>query len=117
MKKIRLFVSQPFHGRTEKEIFEERETIVHFMNELFPGNEYEVIDQYHQEKPDGEGRLWHLSQDILMMEKADMVVFAPGWEKAKGCRVEHEVAEGYGLKYVEFDKWYNLGVHLEVCDI
>lgn len=35
------------------------------------------------------------------MAKADVVVFAKGWEAARGCRIEHAVAEEYGLTIFE----------------
>ena len=33
------------------------------------------------------------------MSEADAVVFMPGWENARGCRIEHEIALEYG-KYI-----------------
>lgn len=97
---MKLFISQPFHGRTEKEIFEERAKIVKKVENIYQ-EKFEVIDQYHQTKPEGAGRLYYLSQDILMMEEADIIVFAPGWMNAKGCRVEREVCKSYGFDMVD----------------
>lgn len=100
MAKTLLFISQPFHGRTEEEIFEERRRILEKAKLLF-GDAIDVIDQYHQEKPDGEGKLWYLSQDILMMEKATWVIFSPKWKEARGCRIEHMICEEYGFNTME----------------
>lgn len=94
MKKI--FISQPFHGRSEKEIFAERDWIKHRLEAAWNEN-VEVIDQYHQKAPEGAGRFYYLSQDILMMEQVDVIVFAPNWWLAKGCRVERELAKVYDL--------------------
>ena len=96
----KLFVSQMFHGRTEEEIFEERAQIVEKIEHLFE-EKFEVIDQYHQSKPEGSGKFYYLSQDILMIENADIVVFAPNWHEASGCRVEHELCLVYGINAFE----------------
>ena len=42
------------------------------------------------------------------MSECDTVYFCKGWENARGCKIEHEVAKSYGYKYhirkVEFHK-------------
>ena len=35
------------------------------------------------------------------LAEADAVIFAPGWETARGCRMEHLAAEEYGIRIVE----------------
>lgn len=98
MKKI--FISQPFHGRTEEEIFTERQNLLYILKKNY-NEEIEVIDQYHQIKPEGAGSLYYISQDILMMEKADIIVFAPYWNLSRGCRIEHMIATEYGMTILE----------------
>ena len=39
-----------------------------------------------------------LGKSISLMSDADLVVFAPGWEDARGCRIEHQVARDYGIQ-------------------
>lgn len=97
-----LFVSQPFKGKTEEEVFSQRRMIKDKIEELI-GEECLVIDQYHQTAPEGAGRFYYLSQDILMMDEADIIVFSPDWMTAKGCRVEHELAVSYGLNMIEVE--------------
>lgn len=101
MKKI--FISQPFKGRTEEEVFEERGRLQKMVEEVY-GEPVEVIDQYHQTASKGAGRFYYLSQDLLMMGEADLIVFSRNWHTAKGCMVEHELARVYGLNYVEESK-------------
>lgn len=100
MKK--LFISQPFRGRTEEEVFEERKKI-HKIVEEIEKEEFLVIDQYHQIAPEGASRFYYLSQDILLMDTADLIAFSPDWGLAKGCRVEHELALAYDLKMIEVE--------------
>ena len=97
-----LFISQPFSGRTEEEVFEERAKILSKVEEIYK-EKFSVIDQYHQTAPEGAGRFYYLSQDILMMDKADLIAFSPDWKSAKGCRVEHELAVAYGLTMIEVE--------------
>lgn len=99
MKK--LFISQPFHGRTEEEIFKERDYISRKVEELLDEKFY-VIDQYHQDAPVVCPRFYYLSNDILMIEEADLIVFAPNFINAKGCMVEWALCRAYELNAFEF---------------
>lgn len=101
--KMRIFYSQPFHGRTQKAIFTERIIVQRYLSTKF--NHVDIIDQYHQVKPDNvESKLWYLSNDLVLMDSADLVVFSPDWEKAKGCLVERGVCDIYEIPYMELDK-------------
>ena len=44
--------------------------------------------------------IYMLSQSIRYIGKVDAVVFMQGWENARGCKIEHEVALKYG-KYIK----------------
>lgn len=41
---MKLFISQPMAGKTDKEILDERERVLCNVKELFPDKEIEVID-------------------------------------------------------------------------
>ena len=41
-----------------------------------------------------------LAKSIDVMSGCDAVYFCNGWEKARGCRIEHEVAKAYGLEII-----------------
>lgn len=97
----KLFISQPFSGRPEEEIFAERERVIEFVTS-FMGEEFDVIDQFHQEKPKckrGENRFFYLSNDLIWLGEADLIVFTHDSASAKGCRVEYTVASEYGLNF------------------
>lgn len=98
MKKV--FLSQPFTGRTEKDIFMER-NYVRTLAEKVLKDEVEIIDQYHQELARGQSRGWLMINDLKMILQADYVIFAPGWKKSSGCRMEMEFCKKYAIQYVQ----------------
>lgn len=44
--------------------------------------------------------LFYLSKSIQAMSKCDAVFFAKGWQNARGCKIEHEIAVAYGLEVI-----------------
>lgn len=95
MKK--LFISQPMRGKTHEEITAERERMIAYAVEAV-NDEIEVLDTYYQDF-DG-NRVQFLGRSIIDLGKADVAIFAPGWEKFDGCRVEHTVCEAYGIHHI-----------------
>ena len=100
MKK--LFISQPMKGKSENEIMKERESAIR-RAELVIGEEVEVIDSYFTEdEPQGvNSGLWWLGKSLLLLATADIVYFAQGWDKARGCKIEHACAEEYGIRIID----------------
>lgn len=101
---FKIFISQPMKDRTTEEIMQERNRItIRWKNEIakWKGKSVEIINSYF-----GEGASKNptdsLGKSISLMSEADLVVFAPGWENARGCRIEHEVAKEYGLQIAYF---------------
>lgn len=39
--------------------------------------------------------IYYLSKSIAFIGKVDAVYFMKGWEKARGCKIEHQVAVEY----------------------
>lgn len=100
---MKVFISQPMHGRSEDAIMTRREVIKEELLER-GYQDIEIIDNYHKDNvPDDAGRIWYLGNSISLMDKADLVVMDVGWATAKGCRVEYEVAIRYGLNVI-FEK-------------
>lgn len=92
MKKI--MISQPMRGKTNELIKEERKLLVQELE----NNGYEVLDTIFDEAPkDTDEAIWFLSKSIEYLAQADIIFFMKGWEKARGCKIEHEIA-------VEYDK-------------
>lgn len=98
MKK--LFISQPMKGKSDEEILREREEAIKKAKEAC-GEEVEVIDSFFQSAPADARPLWFLGKSLELLSTADVVYFAPGWEDARGCKIEHLCAVEYGLNRIE----------------
>ena len=90
---MEIMISQPMRGKTNEQIREERAELVKRLKE----EGYEVVDTVFEEAPADEDVAIHmLSQSIRYIGKVDAVYFMKGWEKARGCKIEHNVAVEYG---------------------
>lgn len=104
MKKAML--SQPMAGKTEKEIVETRERAIAALKE----RGYEIVNTlftdewYSNESLKARGvvqiPLCFLAKSLENMSLCHAAYFCDGWEKARGCRIEHEAAKAYGLEII-----------------
>lgn len=101
MKKI--FISQPMKDKTDKEILEECEKAI-AAAKTYLGEEVEVIDSFFQNAPHDAKPLWFLGKSLELMAGADVVIFASGWQNARGCKIEHLCAEEYGIDIIELEE-------------
>ena len=103
MKK--LFISQPMRGLSDKEILETREEIK-IKAEQQLGEQLELIDSFVEEYPVEINKsvpVWYLGKSIQFLSQADVVYFGEGWQDARGCRIEHEIALRYGIERVYYN--------------
>ena len=90
---MKVMISQPMKNRSNKEILEERAELVKRIEE--EGDI--VLDTVFDEAPKNvDEAVWFLSKSIEFLASADKVIFMKGWEKARGCKIEHQVAVEYG---------------------
>ena len=104
MKKAML--SQPMAGKTEKEIVETRERAIAALKE----RGYEIVntlltDEWYRDEAMIERGvvqilLCFLAKSLENMSLCHAAYFCAGWEKARGCRIEHEAAKAYGLEII-----------------
>ena len=64
-------------------------------------DEIQVLDTIFTDFAEGTPPLVYLGRSLEVLARADAAVFAPGWETARGCRIEHDAAEAYGIPIVE----------------
>lgn len=104
---IKLFISQTMNGKTDKEILQEREQIISRIKANY--GSVEVIDSFVKENvpKDVNVSLWYLSKSIEFLSMADIAYFTQGWQDARGCKIEHECAEAYGVQIIEEEEQTN----------
>lgn len=96
-------ISQPMAGKTEKEIVETRDRFITYCEDMG----FEVVntlftdERYSEESMKERGvvqvPLCFLAKSLESMANCHIAYFAKGWEAARGCKMEHEVAKAYGL--------------------
>ena len=105
MAKLNIFISQPMHGLSEREILAERDRIEEVLHKLFPNDELEFLSGYTSEPPclqdETRERIYRLGCSIEIMAKADYVFFAHGYTSAEGCMVEWTTCFQYDTQYIK----------------
>ena len=99
-------ISQPMHGLTEVQIVETRNRFLQFAEK----ENLEVVntlftDEFFSEKSLKERDvrnvpMQYLAKSIEAMSLCNVAYFAKGWENARGCKIENEVAVKYGMEVI-----------------
>lgn len=57
-----------------------------------------VVDTIINEEPpkNADEAIYYLAKSIEFIGQVDTVYFMKGWEKERGCKIEHQVAVEYG---------------------
>lgn len=104
-KKIAM-ISQPMAGLTDFEINDTRNRAKHVLDERgFNVIETLYSDYYYNPTYLHNLGVVHiplylLSKILEDMSQCHAVYFCKGWENARGCKIEHEVAVAYGLEII-----------------
>ena len=56
--------------------------------------------------PEWKYGVWYLGFSIVKLSQCNEAFFYRGWEKARGCRVEHAVAEEYDIPFSHMDDFH-----------
>lgn len=97
MKKV--FISQPMRGKTQDEILNERNRITEEIRNMI--GDHEVLDTYFDDFGECSKPLQYLAKSLWMLADADCAYFAPGWQDARGCRIEHDSAIAYEIEVLK----------------
>ena len=99
-------LSQPMAGKTDEEIVATREKAMATLKE----KGYEVVNTlftdewYSKEQMYKRGvvqiPLCFLAKSLENMSLCHAAYFCKGWEKARGCKIEHDAAIAYGLEII-----------------
>lgn len=103
---MKAMLSQPMAGKTNEEIIATREKAIKTLKE----KGYEVVNTLYTDKwysAENMGKrgvvqvpLCYLAKSLENMSLCHAAYFCSGWEEARGCRIEHDVAIAYGLDVI-----------------
>lgn len=103
---MKAMLSQPMNGKTNEEIVATRERAI---KELEAAG-YEVVNTlftdewYSSENMKNRGveniPLCFLAKSLENMSLCNAAYFCKGWDKARGCKIEHDAAVAYGLDII-----------------
>ena len=108
---MKIFISQPMSGRTEKAILEEKMETVEALFDTFGRENTEILNSYftNDYRADFEDTfkdsivtfdLYWLSQALEVMAEADVMVMVGDWKKSKGCKIEKMCAKQYNVPII-----------------
>ena len=101
----RLFVSQPMRGKTQEEIIEQRDKAIEKLSRRL--NEgFEVAETYFTEdepKDVKNSGVYWLGKSLELLSECDLALFIGNWWGYRGCQIERQVCEEYGIE-MEYDK-------------
>ena len=106
-----IVISMPMNGKDPDDIREEMSKLyLEYMSRHpeISDKPYQLLDTCHDQ--------WRTTQEIrnkavwllggvleTEFARADLVLFGPGWQDARGCRIEHTICEEYGIDYDEIE--------------
>ena len=103
---MKVMLSQPMAGKADEEIVATRERAI----QALKGKGYEIVNTlftdewYSNESMSARGvvniSLCFLAKSLENMSLCHAAYFCKGWEQARGCRIEHDVAKAYGLNTI-----------------
>ena len=103
---MKAMLSQPMAGKTQEEIVATREKAIKALHE----RGYEVVNTlftdewYSKEAMESRGvvqiPLCFLAKSLENMSLCHAAYFCKGWEKERGCKIEHDAAVAYGLDII-----------------
>ena len=107
MEKKKAMLSQPMNGKSKEEIEETRNKAIaklesmgyEVINTLFTDEWYEP--QNMEKRGVVQIPLCFLAKSLENMSLCHAAYFCNGWDKARGCRIEHDAAVAYGLEVIE----------------
>lgn len=102
---MKVMISQPMKNRKKDDILAERKVII----EKFQNMHIDVLDTFYKDEipEDYNVGVYFLGKSIQDMAKVDALFMCEGWIAARGCRIERQVAQDYGIKILYEDFFIN----------
>lgn len=93
---MKIFISQPMRDKSNEEILIERADAYNLIKRTIPNAE--LIDTFiNDDITEKHHGVRYLAKSIDILDEADAIWMLKGWENARGCRIEHDVAKAYDI--------------------
>lgn len=101
MNKKKIYISLPITGRD----FDEVESEILYVSGVLEMKGYRVVTPIDFDVNPDLDKPYHelLGNDIKALMECDMICLCPGWEKSKGCQLEHFAAKLWDKEIMEFE--------------
>lgn len=99
MTKIAM-ISQPMRDLSNDEIEAVRQEAIKKLEDMG----YYVLNTFFKDQkapPETNSSVYALSRSVESMSRVDGMYFVDGWKEARGCRIEHRIAEDYGIEIIK----------------
>lgn len=102
MSKKKIYISLPITGRD----FDEVESEILYVSGVLEMKGYHVVTPIDFDVNPDLDKPYHelLGNDIKALMECDEICLCPGWEKSKGCQLEHFAAKLWDKEIMEFEK-------------
>lgn len=101
-KVIKVFVSQPMRDQS-KEAIEKNILLARRYAEDTTRKRVHIMETYSPVYAKAHP-ITGLAHALEMLSKADLCIFMPGWDSARGCVIEHETAVTYGIPVAYYEE-------------
>lgn len=98
---IFVYISVPMRDRSQEDIDKDIHDCFDACEKRFGADNVMQSRSYYEPYLSNR-KIESLGYSIQQMQDTDYVIFCDGWEKASGCRIEHNVATAYGKKILYF---------------
>lgn len=98
---MKVMISQPMNGIPDSEV----RRIQNELKERFAKYHIEVIDSYIEDDVESDVNnpgVFYLGKTLMdSLSKVDAVYFVDGWQRARGCKIERQICEEYGIMILD----------------
>ena len=98
---MKVFISQPMKGRTDKEILDERDAVIEYLKQKY--SDISIIDSFLDIEPPEvkTTAVFYLGKSIQLLSDADLCVVVGDVSDNNGCQIEMEVCKRYGIELIQ----------------
>ena len=102
---MKIFISQPMAVLKNEDIIETRNRVEKELKERYGDDviilsSFYIDDEFENNTLPDDQAMEALGKSIALMSEADLVFFAKGWNKSRGCSIENLVANQYGKEMI-----------------